>query len=91
MGNKVTASEAQIDGDAIVLCEKCLQPGRRRPGHPCPDHWFYLQSIDRTPGKSKGKTTVHIVWVCSEACRDAMWERGPGPNVIDEKRRTIDG
>lgn len=88
MGSKREA-DARIDGDAIVKCEGCGDLGRRRPGHPCPDHWLYLESVDRTPGQKKN--IVHIVWACSEECSVGMWKRGPGPNVIDEDRRTIRG
>jgi hypothetical protein len=30
--------------DDIVKCDGCGQPGRRRKGYPCPDHWFFLES-----------------------------------------------
>lgn len=70
--------------DGIVKCEGCGQLGRRRPGHPCPDFWFYLESIDRTLSKGRGDGNVYIVWACSAKCRDEMWKLGPGPNNIDE-------
>jgi len=70
----------------IVQCDGCGAYAHRRADRPCPDHWFYLESVDRTPPRSKQR--VYIVWACSEACRDALWKRGPGPGVgagsIDE-------
>jgi len=69
-------------GDAIVKCDCCGTHGRRRPDRPCPDFWFYLESLDRTQGTRRGH--VYIVWACSAACRDAIWKRGPGPSSIDE-------
>ncbi len=77
-----------VDGDAVVQCDGCGAHGRRRAEHPSPDFWFYLESINRTPGE---EDHVYIVWACSEACRDAMWKRGPGPRVIDEQREVHHG
>ncbi len=60
------------------------QSGRRRPGHPCPDHWHYLETVDRTLGKHG----VYILWVCSDECRASLWSqwaKGPGPANLDEK------
>lgn len=68
-------------GDAIVQCDGCGAMARRRAGDACPDHWFYLESEDRTPG---GPPSVYIVWACSESCRDKLWRRGPaGPTRAD--------
>lgn len=68
-------------GDAIVQCDGCGLLARRRPGQPCPDHWFYLESEDRTPGIVP---STYIVWACSAACRDKLWKHGPASGHIDE-------
>lgn len=67
----------------IVKCDGCGQPGQRRPGCASPDHWFYIEAIDRTPG-SKRAGRIFVTLACSEACRDGLWQRGPGDGVIDE-------
>jgi hypothetical protein len=54
-------------------CDRCGLLGRLRPGYSAPDFWFYFESpVESKPG------VVHVSWVCSEACRDAIWKRGPG-------------
>jgi hypothetical protein len=76
----------RIDGDAIVYCDHCCQPGRRPPGHMAPHAWFYLESTNRTPGEEK---STYVVWACSDECAREIWKRGPGPRVIDEEDGTI--
>jgi hypothetical protein len=73
----------RIEGDAIVKCDGggCNAFGRRRPGHPCPDGWFYLEIADRTAGAPR---QIFIVWACSEACKAGAWHAGPGPQILDE-------
>jgi hypothetical protein len=70
--------------DDIVKCDGCGEPGRRRAGHPCPDHWFFIES--KVAGSKRG--VIHIVWACSETCRDKLWQFGPGAQVIDEHGTT---
>ena len=72
--------------DYIAKCDNCEERARKRDDHPCPDHWFYLESVRQSD------RSVYIVWACSETCRDALWKRGPGPANIDEdaSRRAID-
>lgn len=70
--------------DGIVKCEGCGALGKRRPGHPCPDFWFYLESINRTKSNGRGGGSVYVLWACSQPCRDGLWKKGPGPNEIDE-------
>lgn len=73
----------------IVHCDGCGQPARRRSDCPSPDHWFYLESVDRSSGNPQSKYRVYIVWACSEECRDGIWKKGPGPSAgagsIDEE------
>lgn len=66
---------------SIVKCDGCGEPGRRRANHPCPDGWFYIESIDRTFSTKAG---IYITWACSAQCRDEMWKCGPGPATIDD-------
>lgn len=70
------------DAPAPVRCDGCDTLGRRPLGHPAPHHWFYLESENRTRGEKPG--VFYTVYACSEACRDKLWQRGPGPNVVDE-------
>lgn len=72
--------------DGIVKCDGCGVLAKRRPGHPCPDFWFYIESINRTFSKK----TVYVVWACSETCKEMMWNRGPGPKNIDEAASAAD-
>lgn len=67
--------------ETIVQCDGCGAHARRRANHPCPEHWFYLESTDRT---NPDGLKIYIVWACSAACRDALWKSGPGPAVIDD-------
>lgn len=69
--------------DAIVKCDGCGAHGRRAEGCAAPDFWFYLESVDRTEGRPRD--SIFVVWACSESCRDALWKRGPGRGVVDER------
>ncbi len=62
--------------DLIVKCDGCGQPGKRRAGVAVPDHWFFIESI-----VAHKKNTCHIVYACSESCRDGLWRQGVGPRV----------
>ncbi len=64
----------------IVKCDCCGQPGKRRLGCMVPEHWFYIESKIAHSTKQR----VHVVYACSEECRDGSWKRGPGPGVVDE-------
>jgi hypothetical protein len=46
-----------------------------------PEHWHYIES--KVASSKRGH--VHIVYACSEECRDALWMIGPGPECVDEK------
>lgn len=63
-----------------IQCDGCEQLGRRRIGYVCPDHWFFIESIVQHSVKLR----VHVVYACSEKCRDSLWQRGPGPSGVDE-------
>lgn len=66
----------------IVRCDgNCNSYGRRREGFMVPDGWFYIES--KVAHSSKG--VVHVVYACSESCRDSMWQRGPGPRCVNER------
>lgn len=65
----------------IVKCDGCNTHGRRRAGYMVPDGWFYIESVVSHSVKRR----VHVVYACSESCRDGMWRRGPGPNCVDER------
>ncbi len=67
--------------EVIVKCDGCGQPGKRRLGYMVPEHWFFIESAVAHSTRSR----VHIVYACSESCRDTMWKRGPGPDVVDER------
>jgi hypothetical protein len=67
--------------DLIVKCDGCGQPGKRRLGYMTPEHWYYIESIVQHSAKKRS----HIVYACSDECRDGMWKRGPGPDVVDER------
>lgn len=63
----------------IAKCDNCDERARKPHGFACPIGWLYLES-ERQSDKS-----VYIVWACSEACRDNLWKKGPGPSQeIDE-------
>lgn len=66
--------------DIIVRCDGCNQPGKRRLGYMVPERWFFIESKVQ-----HRKNYVHVVYACSESCRDAMWRTGPGPGVVDER------
>lgn len=65
----------------VVKCDGCNTYGRRREGYMVPEHWLYIESVVAHSVKRR----VHIVYACSTACAVAMWKRGPGPNVVDER------
>lgn len=66
----------------IVQCDGCGELAKRRVNRPCPDRWFFIPSVDRTQPKSSQR--IYIVWACSERCRDGLWQKGPGDELIDE-------
>lgn len=63
----------------VAKCDGCSERAKKRAGRPCPDHWFYLESVRQSD------CHVYIVWACSETCRDKLWQRGPGPVNLDEE------
>lgn len=65
----------------IVRCDGCNEPGKRRRGYMVPEHWHYIES--KVAHSTRGQ--VHIVFACSDACRDSLWRRGPGPGDCDER------
>lgn len=60
-------------GTDRVFCEYCDASGRRSILFPAPDGWFYIAAVDATT------RTTFYTYACSGACRDALWQRGPGP------------
>lgn len=78
-------SQATAAELTIVQCDGCKAHGTKRPGDAAPDFWFYMVTENVTPRRDGRKTDIYIVWACTEACRDGLWKRGPGPGVIDER------
>lgn len=72
------------DTDDVVRCDGCNALARRRRGYEAPDFWFWLESKVDRPWR-KDSRTIHIVYACSEACRDGLWKQGKGPGRIDEE------
>lgn len=66
--------------DPIAKCDGCGALARRRPGFPCPDHWFFIESVAGSSGD------VYVVWACSDVCREKVWKRGPSGGVRVEER-----
>lgn len=64
----------------IVKCDGCNAYGRRREGYMVPEHWFYIESVVAHSTRRR----VHVVYACSNLCRDSLWKQGPGPKVVDE-------
>lgn len=60
-------------GTARVFCEYCDASGRRSLLFPAPEGWFYIPAVD-----DQADTTFYT-YACGPACRDALWQRGPGP------------
>jgi hypothetical protein len=60
-------------GTDRVFCEYCDASGRRSLLFPAPDGWFYIAAVD-----AQARTTFYT-YACGPACRDALWQRGPGP------------
>lgn len=56
----------------LALCDGCGKRGKRRRMYPCPAGWFYIASTDQDDGET------YYVYACSEACKAAVWHRGPG-------------
>lgn len=67
---------------APIKCDNCRTLGRRRVGFLCPDHWFFIESLV----EHSKRGVVHVVYACSAACRDALWQRGPGDaDAVNER------
>ncbi len=53
----------------------------------CPSGWFFTEVVDLEPYATyeswveakADDSKINILFVCSEACRDACWTRGPAP------------
>ncbi len=58
--------------DPIAICDGCGTAARRRAGFLCPDSWFYMAKERRR--------VISVVWACSEACRDGLWQLGVPAN-----------
>lgn len=58
-------------------CEVCSKVGPRRIGNCVPEGWHYAEArIDSDlPAEPDN---ILIVGVCSDACRDRFWKKGPG-------------
>ncbi len=59
----------------LVRCDKCSAAGERGFRTPCPPSWWYLKSVD------EGGLGDYYVFACSPACRDSLWQPGPGPVI----------
>ena len=69
---------------SVVRCDKCGAHGQRRESDVAPDFWFFIESVDRTPG-SKRAGRIYVVYACSEPCRDGLWKcASSGRGGIDE-------
>ena len=60
-----------------VNCEKCGKEGRRRRFYPCPESWWWIEV------KVEGVTMMGHA--CSVACKDALWQEGPGKRWTGEE------
>lgn len=59
-------------GTERIFCDNCDASGRRSLLFPAPDGWFYIATaVD-------ANQTLYV-YACGTACRDKLWQAGPGP------------
>lgn len=59
-------------GTERIFCDNCDASGRRSLLFPAPDGWFYIATtVD-------ADQTLYV-YACGAACRDKLWQAGPGP------------
>lgn len=70
------STKIRIQMSDPVKCEKCGQTGPRRMGRPAPEGWYFIEAVDE-----EDPEMVFLIYACSVACRDGLWQLGPGPRM----------